>query len=74
MSGDEEEAVVGEIRAEKPDLLHQTGIAFTQLRPSGTALIGDRRVDVVSEGGLIEKGTPIKVVAIEGTRIVVRKI
>src|SRR5207247_1224746 len=64
--------VVGEIRAEKPDLLHQTGIAFTQLRPSGTALIGDRRVDVVSEGGLIEKGTPIKVVAIEGIRVVVR--
>ena len=64
--------VVGDIRAEKPDLLHQTGTAFTQLRPSGTALINGQRVDVVTEGALVEKGTPIKVVAIEGMRVVVR--
>ena len=53
-------------------LLHQAGSAFTVLRPSGTALIGGLRVDVVTEGGLIEKGTPLKVVAIEGMRVVVR--
>lgn len=64
--------VVGDIRADQPELLHQTGTAFTQLRPSGTAIINDRRVDVVTEGALIEKGTPIKVVAIEGMRVVVR--
>jgi membrane-bound serine protease (ClpP class) len=65
---------VGDIRAERPELLHQTGEAFTQLRPSGTALINGRRVDVVTEGGLIERGTPIKVVAIEGMRVVVRPL
>lgn len=63
---------IGDVRAERPELLHQAGTAFTQLRPSGTALISGRRVDVVSEGALIEKGTPIKVVAIEGMRVVVR--
>ncbi len=68
------QGVTGEIRAEKPELLHQTGIAFTQLRPSGTALINGQRVDVVTEGSLIEKGTPIKVVATEGMRVVVRAI
>ena len=66
------QSVTGEIHAEKPELLHQTGTAFTQLRPSGTALINGQRVDVVTEGTLIEKGTPIKVVAIEGMRVVVR--
>jgi len=66
--------VVGEIRAEQPELLHQTGVAFTQLRPSGTALIGGRRIDVVTEGALVEKGAPIKVVALEGIRVVVRPL
>jgi membrane-bound serine protease (ClpP class) len=66
--------VTGDIRAEKPELLHQTGTAFTQLRPSGTALINGQRVDVVTEGSLIEKGAPIKVVATEGLRVVVRAL
>ena len=65
--------VTGDIRTEKPELLHQTGTAFTQLRPSGTALINGQRVDVVTEGSLIEKGASIKVVAIEGMRVVVRE-
>jgi membrane-bound serine protease (ClpP class) len=66
--------VVGNIDAEKPELLHGTGTAFTNLRPSGTAVINGRRVDVVTEGGMIERGTPVKVVAIEGMRVVVRAL
>ncbi|HOW66536.1 MAG TPA: NfeD family protein [Candidatus Paceibacterota bacterium] len=66
--------VVGEIRAEKPELLAKTGIALTQLRPCGTALIEGRRVDVVTEGGLVARETPVKVIAIEGMRVVVRPI
>jgi len=62
----------GELGVERPELLHQTGTAFTQLRPSGTALINGQRVDVVTEGALLEKGTPLKVIAIEGMRVVVR--
>lgn len=66
------QGTVGDIRAEKPELLHQSGQAITQLRPSGTALIGGRRVDVVTEGGMVERGSPIRVVAVEGMRVVVR--
>lgn len=65
---------VGELGVEKPELLHGTGTALTQLRPSGVALINGQRVDVVTEGGLIERGAAIKVVAVEGARIVVRAI
>jgi membrane-bound serine protease (ClpP class) len=57
----------------KPELLNGTGVALSQLRPSGTATINGQRVDVVTEGGLIERGTAIKVVAVEGARIVVRE-
>jgi membrane-bound serine protease (ClpP class) len=65
---------VGEIGTDRPELLNKTGTAFTNLRPAGTALINGKRIDVVTEGALIEKGTPIKVVAIEGLRVVVRAI
>jgi membrane-bound serine protease (ClpP class) len=36
-------------------------------------MIGDDRVDVVTEGAFIEKDLPIKVVAVEGNRVVVRE-
>jgi len=65
---------IGNINAVKPDLLHQTGFALTLLRPSGTATINGKRVDVITEGSLIERGTEIQVVAIEGMRVVVRPL
>lgn len=65
---------VGELGVENPSLLHQSGVAQTTLRPCGTAVIGGKRVDVVTEGGLIEPGTAVKVVAVEGMRVVVRAV
>ena len=53
------------------ELLGQTGRAVTKLRPSGMALFGDRRVDVVSDGFLVEKGALVEVVKVEGNRVVV---
>jgi len=41
------------------------------LRPAGTAKFGDRYIDVVTEGDFIPPGTPVQVVEVEGTRIVV---
>jgi len=65
---------VGDIRTERPELLNKVGAALTPLRPSGTALIDGHRVDVVTEGGMIDPKTPIKVVAVEGMRVVVRSL
>ncbi len=48
------------------------GVALTPLRPSGKALLADRRVDVVAEGDFIEIHAPVIVVAREGARVVVR--
>jgi membrane-bound ClpP family serine protease len=66
--------VVGDIGTEQPELVNQTGTAFSQLRPAGTALINGRRVDVVTEGQLIERGAPLKVIAVEGMRVIVRAV
>lgn len=47
------------------------GVASSYLRPSGVALIGDRRIDVLTEGEFIAAGTPIRVTRVEGARIFV---
>ena len=67
-------SAVGELGVDRHELMHGTGVALTQLRPSGTAEINGQRVDVVTEGGLIERGAKLRVVAVEGSRIVVREI
>ena len=65
---------VGELGVDKPELVACTGVTITQLRPSGTAFINGKRTDVVTEGGLIDRGASIKVVAVEGLRVVVREV
>ena len=58
----------------RTDLVGTAGTAITDLRPSGTALFGDERVDVVSESEWITEGTPIKVISAEGYRHIVRPV
>lgn len=58
----------------KAHLLGKSGEAVTTLRPSGTALIDDEKVDVVTDGGYIDRGKKIKVTKIEGTRVVVTEV
>ncbi len=62
------------ISDERRALLGRAGVALTDLRPSGTVKIDGRRVDVVTEGQMIDKDTPVTVVAIEGLRVVVRAV
>jgi len=49
------------------------GKALTILRPSGTADIEGRRLDVVTSGEFIEAGRGVEVILVEGTRVVVRE-
>lgn len=58
----------------RTDLIGLEGTTLTALRPSGTVQIGDERVDVVSEGGFIQKDKKVKIVKAEGSRIVVREL
>lgn len=67
------DGVVGDIGTERPELVGQTGTAHTALRPAGVAIIGGHRVDVVTEGALIERGAAVQVIAVEGLRVVVRQ-
>ncbi len=59
---------------DRSELLGMTGLTITPVHPSGTVVINDRRYDVVSEGEFIDKNVKVKVIDVEGARIVVRKI
>lgn len=58
----------------RTELMGINGYALTDLRPSGTIAVEDERIDVVSEGGFIKKGSTVKVIKVEGSRIVVREV
>ena len=52
----------------------QEGITITILRPAGTADFNGIKMDVVSEGEFISKDKNVKIIKVEGRRIVVREI
>ncbi len=52
-------------------LMDQVATAFTALRPAGTILLGDRRIDAVTTGNFIDEGDSVRIVEVHGNRIVV---
>ena len=55
------------------DLMGQEGIAKTVLRPSGTAEINNRFVDVVTSGEFIKEEATLVVTDVEGMRVIVKE-
>ena len=60
--------------SENVDLVGREGITLTVLRPAGSADFAGEKLDVVAEGTFIQSQTRVKVVRVEGRRIVVRPI
>lgn len=56
------------------ELIGQEGITVTPLRPSGTAIFENERLDVISEGAFVQRDVKVKIIKTEGSRIVVREI
>lgn len=55
------------------DLIGKEGISLTILRPAGMVRIDGQKYSAVTGGEFIEKDKPIKVVKVEGSRVVVRQ-
>jgi len=55
-------------------LVGKKGVTSSVLRPAGIGDFDGVRLNVVTEGGFIDRGTPIEIVSVEGTRIVVKAI
>ena len=54
-------------------MIGATGEALTPLRPSGTAQINGKRVDVTAVGDFLESGEQLVVIAADGLRVAVRR-
>ncbi|MGB9867852.1 MAG: NfeD family protein [Bacillota bacterium] len=52
-------------------LLGAEGVCLTPLRPAGIAEVRGQRVDVITPGDFLERGTRIRVVRIDGTKVIV---
>ena len=61
-------------KTEQDLLLEKTGIAQTDLRPSGKIKIADITYHASAVSGYIEKGKSIKVVRNDGVTIVVKEV
>src|SRR5262245_15722760 len=60
--------------AAKSHLVDSDGFAVTPLRPGGMAQFGAERVDVVTSGEPLERGQRVRVVSVDGSRILVRAL
>ena len=54
-------------------LAGKRGQAVSPLRPAGYAMFDGRRIDVVTRGEMIAKDAPVRVVKVEGSRVIVEK-
>ena len=52
----------------------KAGVALTDLRPSGTGVFDEERLDIVTEGDYIEAQASIEIVKDEGYRLIVRRL
>ncbi len=55
-------------------LLGAEGTALSPLRPAGIGLFNNRRINVVADGDFIEPNQKIKIIKVEGYRVIVRKV
>ena len=55
------------------DLIGKEGTSLTILRPVGMVRIDGQKYSAVTGGEFIEKNKPVKVVKVEGSRVVVRQ-
>jgi membrane-bound serine protease (ClpP class) len=60
--------------AKELELVGQTGVAITDLRPTGAGLFNNQRLDVITSGEYIEAGKTIKIVRDEGYRLIVERV
>lgn len=54
--------------------LGDEGTVITPLRPSGTVAFGDLRLDVIADGEFVDRGKTVRVVRLDGAKVIVRGI
>jgi len=61
-------------RSDMRSMIGKTGVALTEMMPSGRALIEGEKISVIAESGVIDKDAELRVVGTSGASLVVRTI
>jgi membrane-bound serine protease (ClpP class) len=56
------------------DMVGQVGVADSDLRPSGWVTVDEERIFVVSDGTYIDDGKKVKIIKVDGNRVVVKEV
>ncbi len=74
---DEQERINKNVHGSEHENSIQVGLegkALTELRPVGACRLGGQRIDCISHSGVIEKGTTVRVIRVEGNSIKVKAV
>ena len=59
---------------DKSRFLGAIGVCATDLRPAGPITVEGEPVDVVTEGSFVKQGDIVKVINVDGSRVLVRQV
>ena len=59
---------------DKSKFLGREGVCTTDLRPAGTIVVDGEPLDVVTEGNFVKAGDKVKVINVDGSRVMVRPL
>lgn len=62
------------VQGKNANLEGAMGVALSDLRPSGMAMINEERIEVCSAGNYIKQNSPIQVKRIDGVKIMVEEV
>ncbi len=51
--------------------LNASGVTLTAFRPAGAVKLNNQRIDAVTQGEYLEKGTPVRVIQVTGNQVIV---
>ena len=64
-------ATVSAIETQQHSMVGRSGVALSPLRPGGKAQFAEQILDVMTQGEMLEKGVPVRIIAFSGATAIV---
>jgi membrane-bound serine protease (ClpP class) len=74
VQGESLKGAVSSIGRDHTDIVGKEGAALSDLHPVGSAMVEGKKLDVITNGIFIKKGSRLRVIEASGPRIVVEEI
>ncbi len=67
-----EDGVVSQ-KKEMDEFFDASGIAVTDLRPTGAIKVNNKKIDAVTQGEYVDKGASVRVIQVTGNQVIVKE-